>query len=258
MIQKVVALVTGGGGGIGAACARKLSESSLVVVTDMNADTAKSVANEIGGAASFVCDVSSPESVESIVQQIESDIGPIEKTLHTAGVIQDRAFSPEEFAQEDWDRVQTVNTRGTWIVCRAVGTRMARRRRGSIVNIASVAGHRGWPTHSYAASKAAVLSLTRGLAVEWGRSGVRVNSISPGFTLTPKLEELIESRNWDSSKTGNQTALGRWVKPEEIGDAAAYLLSDQASGITGIDLPVDTGWLAGVNWLAFDGIPGSR
>jgi NAD(P)-dependent dehydrogenase (short-subunit alcohol dehydrogenase family) len=136
--------------------------------------------------------------------------------------------------------------------------RMAGRKRGSIVNIASIAGHRGWPTHSYASSKAAVLSLTRSLSVEWGRSGVRVNSVSPGFTLTPKLEELIKHRGWDDSAVADQTALGRWVRPGEISDAVEFLLADRASAITGADLPVDTGWLCGVNWLAFDGIPASR
>src|SRR6202012_5604655 len=99
-----------------------------------------------------------------------------------AGIIQERAFGPEEFDQDHWDQVQAVNTRGTWLVCRFLGAQMAKRGSGSMGTISSLAGHRAWPTHSYAASKAAVLSLTRGLAVEWGRSGVRVNSISPGFT----------------------------------------------------------------------------
>jgi NAD(P)-dependent dehydrogenase (short-subunit alcohol dehydrogenase family) len=135
---------------------------------------------------------------------------------------------------------------------------MAKRGHGSIVTIASIAGHRAWPTHSYAASKAAVLSLTRGLAVEWGRSGVRVNSISPGFTLTPRLKELIKARNWDVSTVAAQSALGRWVEPVEIAEAAAFLVSDKASGITGVDLPVDTGWLGGINWLSFNGAPPPR
>jgi NAD(P)-dependent dehydrogenase (short-subunit alcohol dehydrogenase family) len=135
---------------------------------------------------------------------------------------------------------------------------MARRGRGSIVNIASLAGHRAFPTHSYSASKAAVLSLTRGLAVEWGRSGVRVNSISPGFTLTPRLKDIIKLRDWDIDAIAAQTALGRWIEPAEIADAAAFLISEQARAITGIDLPVDAGWLCAINWLSFDGVPSSR
>jgi NAD(P)-dependent dehydrogenase (short-subunit alcohol dehydrogenase family) len=257
MSSKPVAVVTGGGGGIGAACARRLSDTHTVVLTDANAAAAEKVAAEWGGAA-FECDVASEASVEGVVFRIEAEVGPIAKLVHTAGVIQDSPYPPEEFDQDRWDVVQAVNVRGTWLNCREVGKRMALRKAGSIVNISSIAGHRGWPTHSYAASKSAVLSLTRSLAVEWGRSGVRVNSVSPGFTLTPKLEELIKTRDWDTSAVANQTALGRWVRPDEVADAVEFLLSDRASAITGIDLAVDTGWLAAVNWLAFNGIPQSR
>jgi NAD(P)-dependent dehydrogenase (short-subunit alcohol dehydrogenase family) len=257
MADRTVALVTGGGGGIGAACARKLCQDHIVVVVDANKAAAEEVAHELDGRA-FECDISSESAVEGLVERVEAEIGPIEKLAHVAGIIQDLAYPPEKFDQDKWDLVQTVNVRGTWLSCRAVGSRMTRRKRGSIVNIASIAGHRGWPTHSYASSKAAVLSLTRGLAVEWGRSGIRVNSVSPGFTLTPKLEILIRERGWDDSKVAGQTALGRWVRPDEIADAVDFLLSDRASAITGADLPVDTGWLCGVNWLAFDGIPASR
>jgi NAD(P)-dependent dehydrogenase (short-subunit alcohol dehydrogenase family) len=76
--------------------------------------------------------------------------------------------------------------------------------------------------------------------------------------MTPKLEQLIKLRDWDFTGVANQTALGRWVKPEEIADAAEFLLSERASAITGVDLPVDTGWLCGVNWLAFEGVPAAR
>lgn len=257
MTNKPVVLVTGGAGGIGAACARKLAAAYTVVLTDSNLEEGRKIAKELGGAM-YECDVSSESQVNDVVAKAESEVGPIAGMVMCAGIIQDRAFGPEEFEQDHWDRVQSVNTRGTWLVCRAVGSRMAKRHQGSIVNIGSVAGHRAWPTHSYAASKAAVLSLTRGLAVEWGRSGVRVNSISPGFTLTPRLKELIKLRNWDISTVEQQTALGRWVEPDEIADAAEFLLSSKASAITGVDLPVDTGWLCGVNWLSFTGVPASR
>jgi NAD(P)-dependent dehydrogenase (short-subunit alcohol dehydrogenase family) len=257
MADKPVALVTGGAGGIGEACARRIADRYNVALCDLNAEGAHKIAKEIGGRG-FAVDVSKEESVSICVDEVERVMGPIDALIMCAGIIQERAFAPEEFVQDHWDTVQAINTRGTWLFCRAIGTRMARRGRGNIVTISSVAGHRSWPTHSYAASKAAVLSLTRGLAVEWGRSGVRVNSISPGFTLTPKLKELIKVRNWDTRTVANQTALGRWVEPVEIANAAAFLLSDDASAITGVDLPVDTGWLCGVNWLSFSGVPESR
>ena len=257
MAEKPIALVTGAAGGIGEACVRRISRDFRVVVTDINLEAAQKVADSILGVA-VKLDVASERSVADCVAFAENDIGPIDALIMCAGIIQERAFPPEEFEQPHWDEVQSVNTRGTWLVCKEVGVRMARRGRGSIVTIASLAGHRSFPTHSYSASKAAVLSLTRGLAVEWGRSGVRVNSISPGFTLTPRLEELIKLRDWDPSAIAAQTALGRWIEPEEIAEAAAFLVSDQARAITGIDLPVDAGWLCSINWLSFGGVPSSR
>jgi NAD(P)-dependent dehydrogenase (short-subunit alcohol dehydrogenase family) len=250
-------LVTGGAGGIGEACARRLSADFKVVVCDMALQAAQNVAASIDGFA-VACDVSSEDSVRDCVTRIEAEVGPIDCLVMAAGIIQERAFAPEEFDQAHWDQVQAVNTKGTWLVCKYAGGKMATRGRGSIVNISSVAGHRAWPTHSYAASKAAVLSLTKGLSVEWGRSGVRVNSISPGFTLTPRLKELIKIRGWDLSTIGDQTALGRWVEPEEIADTAAFLVSEASRGITGIDIPVDAGWLGGINWLSFNGVPPTR
>jgi len=257
MSEKPIAIVTGGAGGIGEACVRRIARDFRVVVTDTNLPAAQKIADSISGVA-IEADIASERSVADCVTIAEREVGPLDALIMCAGIIQERAFAPEEFEQSDWDQIQTVNTRGTWLVCKEVGTRMARRGRGSIVTVASVAGLRSFPTHSYAASKAAVLSLTRGLAVEWGRSGVRVNSISPGFTLTPRLKELIEVRNWDAGAIGNQTALGRWIDPEEIADAAAFLISDQARAITGIDLPVDAGWLCSINWLSFNGVPPSR
>jgi len=252
-----VALITGGAGGIGEACARRLARTYKVVVCDFDADGARRVAEEIGGVG-LACDVTSEADVKACVERIDSDIGNLRAMVTCAGVIQDKAYPPETFEQDHWDYVQSVNTRGTWLFCRFAGARMAALGGGSIVTISSVAGHRAWPTHSYAASKAAVLSLTRGLAVEWGRSGVRVNSISPGFTLTPRLKELIKVRGWDNSTIANQTALGRWVEPEEIAETVAFLTSDASSGITGIDIPVDAGWLGGINWLSFNGVPAER
>ncbi|GEO16696.1 SDR family NAD(P)-dependent oxidoreductase [Microvirga aerophila] len=257
MESRPVALVTGGAGGIGEACARRLAETHRVVVCDLDAGGTQRVAEAIDGVG-ITCDVTSEKDVRACIDRIDAEVGSLRAMVNCAGIIQERAFPPETFDQDHWDQVQSVNTRGTWLFCRFAGAKMAALGGGSIVTISSVAGHRSWPTHSYAASKAAVLSLTRGLAAEWGRSGVRVNSISPGFTLTPRLKELIKVRDWDTSTIENQTALGRWVEPEEIAEAAAFLVSDSSRGITGIDIPVDAGWLCGINWLSFGGVPEGR
>lgn len=249
MAAKPVAMITGGAGGIGRACAARLAQDYHVVITDLDETVATAVALETGSLG-MACDVASEESITSCVAQIEDEQGPIELLVTLAGIIQQRHFTPEEFPQQAWDDIFAINSRGTWICCRAVGTRMISRERGNIVTISSVMGHRSWPTHAYGPAKAAVLSMTQNLAVALGRSGVRVNSVSPGFTITPKVEELGKSRGKTNDGFAGQTALGRWVLPEEVAEAVAFLASDRASAITGIDLPVDAGWLPAVSWPA--------
>jgi NAD(P)-dependent dehydrogenase (short-subunit alcohol dehydrogenase family) len=259
MMRKSVAFITGGGGGLGRACADRLAKTHHVVVADAKLSAALAVAEVVQGSA-VQCDVSSESSVADCLAQVETDVGPISALVTLAGVIQERHFRPEEFAQQDWDQVLDINAKGTWICCRLIGGRMAARGSGAIVTVASVAGHRSWPTHAYGPSKAAVISMTRNLAAEWGRSGVRVNCVSPGFTQTAKMQELEESRGIANHLAIDQSALGRWIRPEEIAAAIAFLVSEEASAITGVDLPVDAGWLCGVNWagVGTGKLPGPR
>ena len=257
MTIKPVVLITGGAGGLGEATARLLAPTYTVVVSDLHLEACQKIADEIDGMG-IECDVSNPASVNRCAEEIERTAGPINALAHFAGIIQERRFTPEEFDQDVWDRIFSVNARGTWIVCREVGARMAKRHLGSIVTIASVAGHRSWPTHAYAPSKSAVLSITKGLASEWGRSGVRVNSVTPGFTMTPRMREIQAAKGWTSDRIAKQTPLGRWLEPVEIAEGVAFLLSPKASGITGIDLTIDGGWLAGINWGSHSGLPASR
>ena len=156
---------------------------------------------------------------------------------------------------EQWDREVNIDLRGTFMVARAAGVRMARRRNGAIVNVASVAGMTSGPIHAYTAAKAGVIQLTQTLAAEWGRAGVRVNAVSPGFTRTAMLEAGIASGALDKERLARPSAMNRLVEPMEVAQAIAFLLSPQASGITGINLPVDAGFLAGSTWDAYGGLP---
>ena len=135
---------------------------------------------------------------------------------------------------------------------------MAVRGGGAIVTIASIAGIRSMPLHAYSPAKAAVIEMTRCLAAEWGRSGVRVNAVSPGFTRTPALQAAIDKGERDVSLLEGNSALGRMVTPENIAEAVCFLCSDAASVITGINLPVDAGWLVAGSWATYGGLPGPR
>ena len=147
-----------------------------------------------------------------------------------------------------------MDQRGTYVAAVVFGTRMAARRRGSIVNIASVAGMRSMPLHAYAPAKAAVIAMTECLAAEWGPAQVRVNAVSPGYTRTPALQAAIDKGERDVSALERNAALGRLVEPTEIARAVAFLASPDAAAITGANLPVDCGWLVAGSWHTYGGL----
>lgn len=252
-----VAVVTGGASGIGAACCRELAKrGSRVAVADIDAAAAARVAAEIGAMA-FTVDVADAANVEDLAERVERALGPVEVLVNSAGVIQ-VPLPPEELSMSSWDHVVRVDQRGTYVACVAFGRRMAARGRGAIVNIASIAGMRSMPLHTYAPAKAAVIAMTECLAAEWGRSGVRVNAVSPGYTRTPALQAAIERGQRDVTALEGNAALGRLVEPGEIAIAVAFLASDEASAITGVNLPVDAGWLVATSWHTYAGLPGAR
>jgi NAD(P)-dependent dehydrogenase (short-subunit alcohol dehydrogenase family) len=156
---------------------------------------------------------------------------------------------------DQWDREVNIDLRGTFLVARSVGVKMAERRHGAIVNVASVAGMTSGPIHPYTAAKAGVIQITQTLAAEWGRSGVRVNAVSPGFTRTAALEAGIASGALNKKWLESPTAMNRLVEPIEVAQAIAWLLSPMSSGVTGINLPIDAGYIAGTTWAAYGGLP---
>jgi NAD(P)-dependent dehydrogenase (short-subunit alcohol dehydrogenase family) len=188
------------------------------------------------------------------IADIERAHGPIEGLVNAAGVF-GKMHPAARVRMENWDREINIDLRGTFLVARAVGIRMAERGRGAIVNVASVAGMTSGPIHAYTAAKAGVIQLTQTLAAEWGRSGVRVNAVSPGFTRTVALEAGIASGALDKGCLSRGTAMNRLVEPIEVAQAIAWLLSPASSGVTGINLPVDAGFIAGSTWAAYGGWP---
>lgn len=252
-----IAVVTGGASGIGAACCRELARRGYkVAVADIDEAAAARVALECGGEA-FAVDVADEASTEDLAERVERALGPVDALVNSAGVIQ-VPLAPEALPMSSWDQVVRVDQRGTYVACLAFGRRMATRGRGAIVNIASIAGMRSMPLHAYAPAKAAVIAMTECLAAEWGRSGVRVNTVSPGYTRTPALQAAIDRGQRDVTALEENSALGRMVEPEEIAKAVAFLVGSDAAAITGANLPVDAGWLVATSWHTYKGLPGKR
>ena len=252
-----VAAVTGGASGIGAACCRILAaRGARVAVLDRDLARAEAVAREVGGAA-FALDVATMAANDAAAAAVEAQLGPVDIVVTSAGVIQ-RPLRAEDLPERDVEDVVRIDQIGTWNSAVAFGRRMAVRGRGAIVTIASIAGIRSMPLHAYSPAKAAVIEMTRCLAAEWGRSGVRVNAVSPGFTRTPALQAAIDKGERDVSLLEGNSALGRMVTPEEIAEAVCFLASDAARMITGINLPVDAGWLVAGSWATYGGLPGPR
>lgn len=250
-MNKKVAVVTGAASGIGAACAEALARQGYdVVLTDVTAATLEERARALGGTWR-VLDVTDEVATEALAQELFA-AGGVDALVASAGVLQS-PLPPHELPMTDWDRVVQVDLRGVYLSCRAFGTLMARRGRGAIVTISSCAGLRSTPLHSYGPAKAAVIALTATLAAEWGRSGVRVNGIAPAFTLTEAVKERARLGERDLSAFSRDHLIGRAIEPREIAEPVAFLLSDAASAITGVTLPVDGGLLAGGVWASYGG-----
>lgn len=240
------AIVTGAASGLGRAIARAL-RSSGASVTAVDRDKAGlTVAAAEDGTEPVVLDVSDRAAVDSAIAGVATpDI-----LVNAAGLLQ-RPLPPEAIPPREMDRIVDVNWGGTFHLCAVVGARMAARGGGAIVNIASITGLQPAPVHVYSATKAAIVSLTVSLAAEWGRRGVRVNAVAPGYVETPALEKALHFGVLDAGTLASATALGRLVTVEEIAAVALFLASDAASGITGAVIPVDAGTTALAGRLPF-------
>lgn len=243
-------LVTGGCRGIGAATATLLAQQGQrVVIIDI---APESLADTPTILWPDPFDVANEAAVVKGIAAIEATHGPITGLVNAAGVF-GKMRPAERVRMDNWDREINIDLRGTFLVARSVGERMAKRQHGAIVNIASVAGMTSGPIHAYTAAKAGVIQLTQTLAAEWGRAGVRVNAVSPGFTRTIALEAGIASGALDKIRLARNTAMNRLVEPIEVAHAVAWLLGPTSSGVTGINLPVDAGFIAGSTWDAYGG-----
>ncbi|HLI14800.1 MAG TPA: glucose 1-dehydrogenase [Acidimicrobiales bacterium] len=245
-----IALVTGGGSGLGAAIAEGLAaQGAHVAIADLDLARAEEVAGRVhergGQASAWRLDVSRHAEVEACVAEIAGTVGPIDVLVASAGIgVRRPAVS---LSPEDWQRVIDVNLSGCWFCDQAVGRRMIEDGRpGSIINIGSVVGQVGIDTGNanYAASKGGIIGLTKCLAVEWAPAGVRVNVIAPTHFKTPLVEQAIADRPELEQRFLANIPLGRLGEPREIVGAAVFLASDESSMVTGHVLNVDGGHTA--------------
>lgn len=242
-LEDHVALITGGGSGIGAATATEFSaRGATVVVTDVDAAGGRSIADVIraaGGDAVFrELDVSDADAFDAVVSDIVADYGAIDVLFNNAGVLGPEA-DLESLSRSERDQLLAVNVEGTWNGCRAALPAMKSRGRGAIVNMASVSGLRGSPSlATYSLTKGAIVGFTRALAGEAGPHGVRVNAVCPGVVDT----DLQSKRGSDLESAAEAHALGRVGDPEEIATCVAFLASDDASFVTGHALVADGGY----------------
>jgi NAD(P)-dependent dehydrogenase (short-subunit alcohol dehydrogenase family) len=239
-------LVSGGSSGIGEATVRRfLEEGSRVVFCGIDADEVRDVVGELvplGSAHGLACDVSVEADVVRLVTEAERVLGAIDVLINNAGIARRDRFL--DILPEQWDRVLQVNLRGMFLVAQAVARRMVANGGGVIVNMASTNAFGGEEEFAhYNASKGGVLQLTRTMAVELGRRGIRVNCLCPGFIRTP-LNDAISDEAFIEAYERDKIPLGRAGAPEEVAAAYAFLASDDASFIHGEALVIDGGQLA--------------
>ncbi|GAB3684370.1 SDR family NAD(P)-dependent oxidoreductase [Actinocorallia lasiicapitis] len=247
VLQHKTAIVTGGASGIGRATALLFArEGANVVIADLAdaTEVVKEIASEGGRAVAVRADVSDPADCARIVAAALDTYGGLHVLFNNAGII--RRSTALEIEPEDWDRVMAVNVKSVYLMCRAAIPVMTDG--GSIVNTGSGWGLKGGGNAlSYCASKAAVVNMTRALAIDHAPAGIRVNSVNPGDTMTPMLRDEARQLQEDWAAFEQDAAdrpMGRAGAPEEIASAVLFLAGDAASYVTGSALVVDGGGLA--------------
>ncbi len=247
-LRDKVALITGASSGIGRATATKLAKAGArVALLDIKVEEGLKVQEEIGDRAKFYkCDVTSEEDVKETLESVYRDFGRIDIVVNAAGIIIRK--DALEISVEEWDKLINVNLKGPFLVSKYAIPYMRENGGGSIVNIASGWGLKGGPKAvAYCASKGGLVNMTRAMAIDHGKDGIRVNCVAPGDIDTPMLREEARQLGVDFQEFLKEAAdrpIKRIGKPEDVANAVLFLASDLSSWITGSVIVVDGGGLA--------------
>lgn len=247
-LQDKVAVITGSGQGLGMAMAFGMAqEGAKIIITDINIDKGKSTVNKLkdsGYFAEFIfCDVRQKKDVCFLFNETIRIFKKVDILVNNAGLAK---IGPiDEMSEEDWDACIGVDVKGVFLCTQEAVKVMKKQNSGCIINISSIHGLAGMPERGpYSVAKAGIVNFTSTLAAELGRWNIRVNCIAPGFTRTEGFNEQVSRGTVNPAELESRLPLGRIGQPEDISNAAVFLVSDKSKYITGVTLPVDGGWLA--------------
>jgi NAD(P)-dependent dehydrogenase (short-subunit alcohol dehydrogenase family) len=254
-LKDKVAVITGGGMGIGQAIALEFArEGAHICILDIQKGGAAKTAEQVEemGRQALVCeaDVTDVSAVDGAVNQVLERFGQIDILVNNAGITHP-AVSILELDLEFLDKVTNVDWRGVYICSRRVGREMVRRKTGNVINISSITALCPVPLAVYAPIKSAIVTFTQVLARDWAPQGVRVNAIAPGYVMTPLLQGMFDSGLRNPDTILSCVPMKKWIMPSDIADAAVFLCSDKARCVTGVTLPVDAGFAAEGGWKAY-------
>lgn len=237
-----VAIVTGGGSGLGFAIAQKFTENGITtIIAGRDVEKLNKAKEQLGDLCfAMACDVSDLKTIPAFVEKVLQQFGQIDILVNNAGINMKKEFT--EVTDEDFQSILATNVTAVFALSREVVKHMLTKNSGSIINISSMAAQYGLPkVIAYSASKTAIDGMTRAMAVELSPKGIRVNAIAPGFIYSAMTEKALNSDPERKAKVFGRTPMGHMGQPEDIGNAALYLASDAAKYVTGVVLPIDGG-----------------
>lgn len=246
-LKDKVVVITGAGSGIGEATAKLFgTHKAIIVVSDINLESAEKVASEIrndgGKASALATDVTQFEQVKELIQTVIAKHGSLDVMVNNAGIGGKHQAKTAEHSLDDWHNVIAVNQTGVFYCMKLALEQMLKQGHGNIVNVASLAGLKASANNlSYSASKFAVVGMTKSAALEYGRKNIRINAVCPGFTHSALLEQLLSASPDMGDKLKRLVPMGRFGEAEEIAEAICWLASENSKFITGQTITLDGG-----------------